>query len=126
MQYVKQLPFVFVDTLNLYVEQRVRVDHHIQRFGDVGRQSLLVLPFGALHRLQEAGVIDIGLDLAQLAEIGTPGLTDAVVQHVRQRSVSQPQPAAWGDTVGFIAEAIRENTGEIGKQRLHHQFGVQR
>ena len=48
-----------------------------------------------------------------------------LIQHFRQRRVGQRQPAARRDAVGHVGKAHRENFSEFGKQRLHHQPGME-
>ena len=125
MQHIHQLTFVLMNTFDLHIEQRFRVNHHIKLLGDNRRQPLFVLQLGMAHRLVHRREIDMLLKLAQLAEIGTPGAADMLIQHFRERRVSQRQPAARRHAVGDVKEAHREDGGEIGEQRLHHQVRVQ-
>ena len=125
VQHVHQLTLVFVDAFNLNVEQRFRVCHHVQVHRQPDRQTLFVQQLGFAHGFVHRREINMLFQLAQLAQIGTPGAADILVQHLRERLVSQRQPAARGDAVGHVAEPRREDLREVRKQRLHHQVRVE-
>ena len=67
VQYVHQLAFVFVNTLNLHIKQRFRVDHHAQLAGDVVGQPLLIRQLGFADRLVNQRIILILTQFTQLA-----------------------------------------------------------
>ena len=125
MQHVHQLAFVLVDTLDLHIEQRRRVHHDIQVLGNKGGKALFVFQLGVVHRLVHLRIINMLFQLAELAEVGTPGLANIFIQHAGERRIRQRQPATWGHAVGHVGEAHREDSGKISKQRLHHQIRVQ-
>ena len=125
MQHVHQLAFVFVNTLDLHIKQRFRVHHHVQLLGNERGQTLFVPQLRAAHRLIYQWVIAVLFKLTELAEIGSPGAANVLIQHFRERRVGQRQPATRRHAVGDVAEASRENLRKISKQRLHHQVGVQ-
>ncbi len=59
VQHVHQLAFVLVNTLNLHVEQRVRVHHHVQVLGDKDCEALFVLKLGVMHRLIHLRIVNM-------------------------------------------------------------------
>ena len=125
MQHVHQLAFVLMNTLDLHIKQRFRVHHHVKLLGDKRRQTLFILQLRTAYRLVHQRVITMLFQLAELAEIGSPGTANVLIQYLRKRRVGQRQPAARRHAVGDVAKTRREDFRKISKQRLHHQIGVQ-
>ncbi len=82
MQHVEQLTFVLVNTLDLHIKQRVRVEHHVQILRHPVGQPTLVLILGDRHFFNKRRIVDLRLQLAQLAEIGAPVAANLLIQHL--------------------------------------------
>ena len=115
MQHVHQLTFVFVNTLDLYVKQRFRIHYHVKLLGNERGQTFFVLQLRSAYRLVHQREIAVLFKLAQLAEIGTPGAANILIQYLGERRVSQRQPATRRHAVGNVAEAGREDLRKVSK-----------
>ena len=78
VQDIQVLPLVFMDALDLHVEDRRGIHHHAGALFDQCRKGGLVrvldlAPFGA-----ELGVVGQRFELAQLREIAHPVVADAL------------------------------------------------
>ena len=112
-QRIEQLSFVFVDALDLAIENGIRVDNLARRgFEPIGKMRFGVA-LGLAERVAESFVVGERLELAQLAEIGHPPVADRVGDRAGERRVRQQQPAARGDAVGLVVEALGKHLGEI-------------
>ena len=121
----QQLALVQVDPLDLYVEERGRVERDARLGVDELGQPLLV---GALDRAQlgaEALLVQHRLQLAQLLEIPDPAVADAPRDQLGEPRVRLQQPAPGRDAVGHVLEALGPDQGEVGKQPRSHQLRVE-
>src|SRR5260370_22446374 len=105
-QRVQQLPFVFVDALDLAIKNCVRIyPFSSLRFEPVGKPGFR-LASSLAEVVTKAFVLGKRLQLAKLAEIGDPALTDRVADRASERRICQQQPAARCDAVGLIVKAL--------------------
>ena len=126
VQHVEQLALVFVDALDLHVEQAVGVDLDAGAGVDVRRQPRLV---GALDGEELGAERRIGRQrpqLGQLVQSQPPAAADALVEQRCQARVGLRQPAPRRHAVGHVREAVGPQRGEVGEDGLHQQVGVQR
>jgi hypothetical protein len=77
VQHVEQLPLVFVDALDLHVEQGIGIDLDAQPLADDLRQARLVVALDAHEGVAEGGVVGQRRQLPQLVEVLEPALADA-------------------------------------------------
>ncbi|MBS1239064.1 MAG: hypothetical protein H6R38_382, partial [Deltaproteobacteria bacterium] len=94
VQDVQHLALVFVDTLDLHVENGLGVQPFAgQLEGELGQAPLVaaldLAPFAA-----EVGILGEGFDLAQFMEVLHPVAADAPADQVGQPRVGGKQPAA--------------------------------
>ena len=82
VQHVQQLTFVFVNTLDLHVEQRLRIQHDIHILRHPLREALLVGELGIGDLFNKRRIVNVRHQLAQLSQIGTPGAANGVIQHL--------------------------------------------
>ena len=81
VQHVEQLPLVFVDALDLYVEQRVGVERDVQLAFDVFGQTQLVCPFDGGKVTAELGVVGRRTQRGQAVEMQPPaGIAQPLVE----------------------------------------------
>ncbi len=120
---VQQLPFVFVDALDLRVENAVGINPRQP-------QPLDEPQLGLMFRGDDCGakrfVIGERFQLFQLREVGDPAIADGLGYDGRQRRIGQQQPAARRNAVGFVVEAFREHGREVRHDALLEQFRMQR
>ena len=107
MQRVEQLPLVFVDALDLHVEQPAgSMCTPVSSLSSCASRALL----RALHREEascERRIVGEQLQLAQAIEVGDPAVADALGDQRRERGVGVQQPAPRRDAVGLVVEALR-------------------
>ena len=126
VQQVEQLPLVFVDALDLHVEQAVRIDLQADGRGNVLGQALLVGQLDGEEFVAERGVFGQRPQPAQLVQVEPPAVADVAVDQPAQPRVGMGQPAPRRDAVGHVGEALGPQAGEVGEDGLDQQLGVQR
>ena len=82
VQQVEQLALVFVDTLDLDIEEGGRVEVHVAIPGHQAGQMFLVGLFDGAKALPEGRVLRQGGDALQLAQVTHPVLADGLVQQL--------------------------------------------
>ena len=126
MQNIEQLAFVFVDALDLHVEQRARVHPHIHAVEDQFRQTFLVGALGGGEALLKSGVVGETLEFGEMGGIVEHPRPDRLRDEVRERRVGFEQPAAERDAIGLVDDAVRIELVEIVEDGLLDEFAVQR
>ncbi len=121
-----KLALVFVDALDLDVEQRRRVDLDAHALAHRIGQPLLVGPLHGGEFLAENRVVGKPVDLLQGFEIVHEAIADGRADQLRQALVALEQPAALGDAVGLVVDALGIERVQVGEDRLLHQLRVQR
>ena len=121
VQQVEELPLVFVDALDLHVEDAVRIEDDAGLALDVIGQTHLVAALRGGKVVAELLVVGRRAQFLQ----APPVLAEALVDQGRQTGVGLAQPATRRDAVGLVVETLGEELGKIGKDGLHHQVGVQ-
>src|SRR6185503_2745103 len=97
---VEELALVFVNALDLKVEQRFGIDRDVQALVQKPPEALLV---GGLDRGEARAkrvVFHEGLEPLQLPKIAEPGIGDAAADQRRELRVGLLQPAALRYAVG--------------------------
>jgi len=125
VQQVQQLAFVFVDALDLHIEQAGRVQHHAQLAPHPVRQRLLVGMLDGKKSLLRIGIAGQCTQRGQLTQIASPSRADPRVEKIRQRRIGLRQPATRCHAIGDVVEARGQQFGEVGKDGLHHQLRMQ-
>ncbi|MNC09182.1 hypothetical protein D3C75_568010 [compost metagenome] len=120
---VEQLAFVLVDSLDLHVEHRRRVDRHAQSLMNQVRQGFLAVQALLGKRLAECTFLGERFKGEQtlfrvVQHLGAKGID----QHRGQLGVGLIQPAAEGDAVGFVVDPLRVELVQFGEHRLTHQL----
>ena len=119
------LALVLVDALHLNVEQAGRVHQHAGVAMDVAGQLAFHRQLGASPELQEALVVLMLFEFAQVLHVGDPVLTNMLIQQLGEFRVGQRDPAAGGDTVGDVGEFFWPEGCEFRQQVGFHQIGMQ-
>ena len=120
------LALVLMDPLDLDVEHPHRVE-----FDAGGRVHVLREPglVGALDfppALPERGVVGVGLQPAQPAQVGQPAVADRLVEQPAQARVGQRQEPSRRHTVGDVAEPLRPHLVKVFEHTGFQQIRVQR
>ena len=117
MQGVQELAFVFVQALDLDVEDRTGIHHAAQLIGDEGGQTPFVGVFDGQEAVPESGVLGQGFETPQLVQVADPAVADGLADERRQPGIAGQEPAPGRNAVGLVAEALREHFREIGHHR---------
>ena len=126
VHHVQQLALVFVDALDLHVEDGVGIDHDSGLVADGAGQLQLVLALDLLERGAKFRIFGPRLQVAQTAQVGDPLLlVEGVADQVGQPGIGLHQPAPRSHAVGLVIEFLRPHLGELGNQRFHQQVAVQ-
>ncbi len=118
VQHVQELPLVFVNALDLHVEQRAGI--HVQPglgFQLAGEPDLV----GELHGapfLLERRVVGKCLQLLEFVEVSGPAVADPFRDQFRQAVIAGRQPAPLGYAVGLVVELLGPQLREIPEQTL--------
>ncbi len=126
LQHVQQLPLIFVDALDLHVEQRAGIDLDAEPFADQLGERHLVAVFDLPELLLERGVAGIVLHPHQIARIIEHAFAAGGARELGQPGIGEHQPAAEGDAVGLVGDASGVEMMQIVEHGLLHQLGMHR
>ena len=113
---VEQLPLVFMNALDLNVEQRIGIDRGRRRVGDQASEPLFVGAFDGAELLSKCGVGRERLERPEPLEIGDPPITDGRADESGQARIRLHQPAARRHAIRLVVESFRPERMEIGHQ----------
>ena len=122
---VEKLPLVFVDTLDLHVEQRLGADRKALRLPNKPREFFFVGLLDLCELGLERRIVRQRFQPTQLIEIGDPTLPDRLRNQRGQAGISFQQPAAGRDTIGLVVELFGPQLVEVRHERAFDQLGVQ-
>ena len=105
MQDVQQLPLILMQTLDLHVEDRIRVDVDAVVLRDIGGKAHLVLALDRLQIFQNIRIIAVRKQRFERVRILQEAVADERLQIAGQRRVRLAQPAAVCNAVGDVQEA---------------------
>ncbi len=120
------LTFIFVQTLNLDVENGVRVNLDTGTRFHKRRQTHFVIPLDGAVLLAEFRVVRVFFQIDQLVQIVGPLFLQRFVQQTGQQRVALFDPATRRDAVGHVMEFGRPQLVIFREQIFHHQIRVQR
>ena len=126
LEQVHQLAFVFMDTLDLDIQDGVRADVDLVFLIEPGEETLLVRLFCCTEFLLETLVFSKGHQLFKALEIIRPVRTDGFVDQIAQRFVAVIQPAARCNAVGLVDNPARIDLVQIPEDRFFDKLGMQR
>jgi hypothetical protein len=118
LQHVEQLALVFVDALDLHVEQAGRVDHDAGVAAMEAARRCLLACLTARKRVQQQRVVGVRTQRTQLVEVEPPAAPMRAVDQRRQARVGLGQPAPRRHAVGHVGEALGPQRGEVGEDGL--------
>ena len=122
-QDVQQLPLVLMQTLDLYVKNEVRVQHHTLMLGNHRAQLLFLQPLDGIEPGNSL-IIDLVLQLADDIQILQEVAANQLPDHFGQFRVAQANPAAGRDAVGLILEPIGIDTVPVVEAVVLQNLGV--
>ena len=126
VQRVQQLPLVFVDALDLRVEDRLGIDDlPVGPSASPAKRvfaSRLALRTAARNALSSAS----GLSFSSWLEVGDPAVADGLGDDAGERRIGQQQEAALRDAVGLVVETLGKQRGEIRHDGLLQQLRMHR
>ena len=123
---VEKLALVLVQTLNLGIEDGVRVHRNTLAVLQPGGEVLLVLVLDVENLTQHGLVVSKLFELSELVQVGDPGVrTRQASQQCRQARVALVEPAARGDSVGLVVEALRPDIVPVLQRFALNDFRVQ-
>ena len=124
VEQIQVLTLVFVQALDLDVEEGRGIDLNAALFlNDLG-EEFLVLVFDRHEFLAELGVFGEGFEFAKLVEIAFPSASDAGGDEVGELGVAGDQPTARGDPVRLVVEFLRIQSIEFGEKLRLEELGV--
>src|SRR4051794_4609277 len=93
-QGIQELPLIFMDALDLAIENRLRVCRLSGRQLKPIRKLALRLPLGRMKGATQTLVAGQRFQFAELTEIGDPTVSYRFRDRPRERRVSQQQPSS--------------------------------
>ena len=126
MQRVEQLTLVLVQSLDLHVEDGVRVDDDAVRLLDVGCETHLVGALDVGKRPQHVGVAHIAHEILELVRVREPAVPDELGDERRELRVRLRHPAAVSDAVGDVGELLGVHRVVVAEDVVLQDVGVQR
>ena len=113
--------------LDLNVKQTVGVNLNPgKQRCHVLNQALFVPLFSQPERAVKSGLRRQSAQTGEFVQMAPPGASNAAVNQGRQGSIGLSQPSPGRDSISFVAKAIREQIGKIGKNGFDHQVTVKR
>ena len=125
MQDIEKLSLILVQTLDLYIKNRIRIDFDVVMFQNISGEAFLV---GALDRgklLPLILVIDKRVKFLHLRKICHPLRSDQTAHPCCQALIAVEQETPLGDTVGLVVELIRLQIIEIAQSLFLQNLGVE-
>ena len=113
-----------MQTLNLYVEDRVHVDFDAVVLLDIVRQTLLVVALDLAQLVEQLLVVRIVVQNLQFGRMGAVAGADLALDQLSQLRVGLTQPAAVRNAVGDVAELGGVDFVEIGEYALLEDLGM--
>lgn len=121
---IEVLPFVFVEPLNLDIEEGGRVDGDVAVLLDQAGEADFVGMFDGHELLLKLGVIGKGFEVAELIEVPFPAVADRAGDQVTEEGIASEKPASRGDAIGFVIKLSWVEGVEIGEEITLDQLGV--
>ncbi len=120
------MPLVFVHTLYVHVEQRVRVQSQPERLAHECTERLFGDLSLASYRALQRSVTGLWRQVGEAFGLRQESRPYRVDEHLRQSGVGAVQPAAEGDAVRLVAYPVAIEAMQVGEHGLAHEIGVQR
>ena len=122
---VQELALVFVDALDLHIEERVGIDIDTLRCLEVLGEAFLVLLLDGHEFLLELGVLGELLELAQVVEVLDPAFADLGRDETRHGGVGLADPATRRHAVRLVVELFGPQFVEVLEERRLQEVAVE-
>ena len=113
MKDIEKLSLILMKSLNLYIENGVRINFNTIVLQNVFRKTLFVLEFNVHKLLKCFLIISVYFQLADLGKICDPVWSNMVCDPCSKVLVSMKKETSLSDTVGFVIEFLRHHLIEI-------------
>ena len=124
MENVHELALVFVQALDLNIEDGARVHDNAVVLENVIREAHLVLVLDVHVLLAAPLIVHIDAELLHLGEVRDPLIADALRNPVGEQRVRVEQETALRDAVGLVVEFLGRELVEVAERLLLKNFGV--
>ena len=114
-----------MQTLDLNVKDRVRIDLDAVMGGNISGEALFVGKFDLTQLLQNGIVVHVFLQLRKLRKIVNISVADQPSDHIRQQRVALIQPETSRNTVGDIGQLTGIDIVEVLEQIVFQDLGVE-
>ena len=105
MQNIQQLALIFMQALNLHIEDRIRVNVDAVVLRNIGGKAYLILALDGLQIFQNIRIVAVLEQRLECIRILQEAVADEGLQIAGQRRVRLAQPAAVRNAVGDVQEA---------------------
>ena len=120
------LTLVFVETFDLHVENRIRVQNNAGVLFHMLSKRFFVVAFDALERFQNTRVVFVFAQLQKLVGVIDKAAADEFFEELRKLGVRLAQPAAVRNPVGDVFKLVGREHIEIVEHGFLEDFAVQR
>ena len=126
MEHVEVLPLVFVEALDVNVEEARGVDGDAGARRDLSRERFLVLPLDAPPLLAKRGVAGEGFECADQLEVMRPRLANRLRDEFRLPGIDQHDEPARRHAVRHIPDLRGPELVKITQKVASQQIAVER
>ena len=113
MKDIEKLSLILMKSLNLYIENGVRINFNTIVLQDIFCKTLFVLEFNVHKLLKSLLIVSIYLQLADLGKICDPVWSNMVCDPCSKILVSVKKETSLSDTVGFVIKFLWHHLIEI-------------
>ena len=113
MENIHQLPLVLVETLNLHIENGIRIHLNAIVLLDILCQPQLILVLNVHELFLGLFVVCQSLDAGNLGQIRNPAVPHFGGNPGRKQRIAVEQETPLGDAVGLVVKAVREHLVEV-------------
>ena len=121
VEQIQELALVFVDALDLNVEEHVAGDVEGEVFFD---EALFVFLFDGNEAVEDGIVVGECFEFFEIFAVRNPRIADFFAQKVGETGVCRDHPTTRRDAVRLVVEALGEELDEIGEEVGFDEVGV--
>src|SRR5262245_36516142 len=126
MQDIQVLAFVFMEALDLDIEQARRISLDAGLLQNLRGEHFAALPFDASPLVPEGSIINLGFEAAQCFEVARPAVPDGIADQLRQPGIRQHEKTPWRNAIRHIEELLRPHVVEVAEHLLLEKLAVKR
>ncbi len=124
MQDIEKLSLILMQPLDLYIEDRARIDLHSVVFLDILGQTHLILIFDSHELLSGLLIISGRTYLADTAKIRYPFFSDPLSHPVGKQRIGMQKESSLCDTISLVIKLLREHLIEVLKLLILKYLGM--